>query len=153
AQTPARQHTRCKHLAPADPNRLAGRTNRNFAAVLCLSLRLRPLLPQRCWLLFRSAFPLCCLCSLAPCMGRQNPPTAEPAAAAAPARGQKAQLEPPRRRRQRSLRPARFPPTLVECSERSPPPARLPASAAESPPVSRYLPAKRCARSSRATPG
>src|SRR2546429_684499 len=47
AQTAARQHTRCKHLAPTDLNRLAGRANRNLAAILCLTLRLRPLLPQR----------------------------------------------------------------------------------------------------------
>src|SRR2546429_6578942 len=69
AQTAARQHTRCKHLAPTDLNRLAGRANRNLAAILCLTLRLRPLLPQRCCLLF-VVFPVCvtvrCLCSLAP---------------------------------------------------------------------------------------
>src|SRR5438552_17944078 len=142
-------------ISPTDLNRLAGRANRNLAAILCLTLRIRPLLPQRCCLLF-VVVPVCVtvrgLCALAHCSGRHNPPRAEPAAA--PARGQKAQLRPPRRRRPRgSVRPTRFPPTLVGCSERSPPPARLPASAAESLPVSRYLPAKRCAGSSRATPG
>src|SRR5438552_16622439 len=45
-------------ISPTDLNRLAGRANRNLAAILCLTLRLRPLLPQRCCLLF-VVFPVC----------------------------------------------------------------------------------------------
>jgi hypothetical protein len=125
------QHTPCMHLVPTDPNRLAAPANRSLAAIFFPGLRLRPGLRQRRRFPFRLALPARCRHRLAPWIDRPDRPKA--ASTAAPARRIEAHLG--RRCLRRpwgAVGPARFPPRLVGCSARSPPPARFPAIAAES---------------------